>query len=71
MRGMDVRAVRKSLNLTQAEFAERLGLSPAYIGHMENGRRHPSLQLAAKMEQLAGMSGLVAARVAEKMGHVA
>lgn len=63
---MDIASVRKGLNLTQAEFAERIGTSTAYVGHLENGRRKPSLKLAAKIERLAGVEGLVAARVAEQ-----
>lgn len=65
---MDVATVRTGLNLTQAQFAEALGISQAYVGHMENGRRKPSLKLAAKIEAQFGVYGLVAARVAEKTG---
>jgi transcriptional regulator with XRE-family HTH domain len=65
---MDVATIRKGLNLTQAEFAAQLGTSAAYIGHIETGVRRPSLKLAAKIERLAGVHGLVAAVVAEKLG---
>jgi hypothetical protein len=34
---------------------------------MEQGRREPSLKLAAKMERLARVEGLVASVVAKKM----
>lgn len=34
--------LRKSLNLTQSEFADRLGLSRNYIWMLENGERTPS-----------------------------
>lgn len=68
---MDIRSVRKGLNLTQAEFAARLGVSHKYVGHLETGVRKPSLKLAAKIEALSGVSGLVDARVAEKMGAAA
>ena len=64
---MDVVSARKALNLTQAEFAEKLGLSPGYIGHLETGVRRPSIKLAVKIEKLAGVSGLVDAVVADKM----
>ncbi len=68
---MDVATLRKSLNLKQSEFAEKLGVSKAYVGHMEQGIRKPSLRLAARMEELAGMTGLVAVRVAEKTERAA
>lgn len=63
---MDVATLRKGLNLTQAQFAEALGSSTAYIGHIENGRRALSIAMAAKIERLAGVTGLVDAVVAEK-----
>ena len=64
---MDVASARKALNLTQAEFAEKLGTSVGYIGHIETGVRRPSIKLAVKIEKLAGVSGLVDAVVADKM----
>lgn len=66
MFAMDIASIRKGLKLTQAEFAQALGVSYRYIGHIERGRRHPSLKLAAKIETLSGETGLVDARVAEK-----
>jgi DNA-binding transcriptional regulator YiaG len=68
---MDVKSLRKSLNLKQSEFAAQLGISEAYVGHMEQGRRRPSLKLAAKMERLARVEGLVASVVAEQTGDTA
>lgn len=68
---MDIASIRKALGLTQAEFAERLGVSVGYVGHLETGVRKPSLKLAAQIERLGGVSGLVEARVAEKTGAAA
>lgn len=42
--GKRVCALRGLQSLTQEQLAERCGLSPAYIGHIENGARVPSLQ---------------------------
>ena len=49
----DVKAVRDSLNLTQTELAERLGIDRSSLAHMENGRKVPrpvALLLAALVE---------------------
>jgi transcriptional regulator with XRE-family HTH domain len=71
MRGMDIASIRTGLGLTQAEFAQRLGISHAYVGHLEQGVRKPSLRLAARIEEVASVTGLVAAVVAEKTGRAA
>lgn len=49
----NVKAIRESLNLTQAELAERLGIDRTSLAHMENGRKVPrpvALLLAALMD---------------------
>ena len=38
---VDVRAIRKRLALTRAEFASRFGFSPAAVKEWEIGRRSP------------------------------
>lgn len=62
----DIATLRKSLDLTQAQFAAALGISHKYVSHIEKGVRKPSLKLAAKIERLSGVEGLVQARVDEK-----
>jgi transcriptional regulator with XRE-family HTH domain len=45
--GRELRETRRALGLTQAEVAERLGVSPSYISAVEAGRRNLTLgQLA-------------------------
>lgn len=66
MRGMDIYTLRKGLDLSQAEFAAALGISHKYVSHLETGVRKPSLKLAAKIERLSGVEGLVQSRVDEK-----
>jgi transcriptional regulator with XRE-family HTH domain len=63
---MDIASLRKGMGLTQAEFADKLGVTGTYIGHLETGVRSPSLKLASRIETLAGVTGLVDAVVAEK-----
>lgn len=41
--GQTVRRRREALSMTLEELAERSGLSPNYVGSVENGRRDPSL----------------------------
>ncbi|MEA5000217.1 MAG: helix-turn-helix transcriptional regulator [Candidatus Limiplasma sp.] len=45
MLGERVKAVRKDANLTQTQFAERLGVKQNTIAQIEIGRREPSEQL--------------------------
>ena len=37
----NVKSIRKRLNMTQAELAERLGIDRSSLAHMENGRPVP------------------------------
>ena len=39
--GVNVGAIRKRMNLSQAKFAERFGLSVATVRDWEQGRRNP------------------------------
>lgn len=63
---MDIATIRKGLKLTQAEFAALLGISHKYVSHLEVGERRPSLRLAARIEEVSGVQGLVASVVADK-----
>jgi len=48
-------AARKSLGLTQAEAAARLGCSPGYVGQLESGHGSPTLD---KIHELATTLGI-------------
>lgn len=67
---MQVAAIRKDLCLSQAAFAEKLGVSPGHIGDIERGHRKLTIELASRLEALSGRVGIVAAVVAEKTGEV-
>ncbi len=41
--GQTIRRRREALGLTIEQLAERSGLSPNYVGSVENGKRDPSL----------------------------
>lgn len=65
---MDVASIRKDLNLTQAQFAQALGVSPGHVGDLERGHRRLSIKLAAKLEDLTHRRDIVSAVVAQKKG---
>src|SRR3954468_12797369 len=79
--GREVRRRRVALGLTLEQLAERSGLTPNYIGTIENGKRDPSLStvmaIAAGLSVQAGElfggvpgltpSGLEAAQLFEKV----
>jgi DNA-binding XRE family transcriptional regulator len=53
--GKRVQKRRKELNLTQEELAEKVKISRAYMGFIEQGRNVPSLELAEKIARALKM----------------
>ena len=53
--GRRIRELRKARGLTQAALAERLDISENYMGSLERGTRHPSLQLVETIAQTLGV----------------
>lgn len=47
--GNRIQKLRKSLGHSQEELAERLGISRAHMGHIEQGRKSPSIKLMEKL----------------------
>lgn len=47
--GGKIQRLRKESNLTQEEFAHRLGISRTYMGYIEQGRESPSLKILMKI----------------------
>jgi len=52
--GKNIQEVRESQNLTQAETAERVGITQAALCQIERGTRNPSLQVAAGLAAVFG-----------------
>jgi len=52
MLGGKVRALRRRENMTQGQFAERLGVSPSYLNLIENNRRPLTAPMLIKLAQL-------------------
>ncbi len=49
---MDFAAARKTLNLSQAELAERLGVNQATVSRFENGDLTPNIRTVLAMRAL-------------------
>jgi transcriptional regulator with XRE-family HTH domain len=54
--GREIRRRRRALELTLEELAEKCGLTPNYIGSVENGRRDPSLSTVLALAKGLGVS---------------
>ncbi len=55
--GEKLRMLRKRRKLTMRALATALGFqSHGYIGDLESGRKHPSLELAVKIADFFGVS---------------
>lgn len=50
--GKKVQKYRKSTGLTQEEVAEKIGISRAYMGYIEQGRYSPSLEVLEKIARV-------------------
>lgn len=50
-----IKDIRKTNDLTQAEFAEKLGVKTNYISMIERGKRTPSLNLVADISDKFGV----------------
>lgn len=61
---------RQRLGLTQAQVAERVGVAPATVANIEQGRRQPSLHLATKLARLFGLTERDFLMDAVQDGHV-
>ena len=51
-----LRAARAILDESQERFADRLGVSSAWVAMLEKGTQTPSLKLAVQIEELTGIS---------------
>jgi putative transcriptional regulator len=50
--GKKIQRRRKELNLTQEELSEKVGISRAYMGFIEQGRYAPSLEVLEKISKV-------------------
>jgi transcriptional regulator with XRE-family HTH domain len=54
--GAHIREERLKLNYTQEELAERVGVTPAFIGHIERAERSLSLETLVRICVILGVS---------------
>lgn len=47
--GLRIRTLRKKQHITQETLAERLDISPSFLGHIERGTRAASLETLVKL----------------------
>lgn len=70
--GANVRRLRERAGLSQRELAERVGMEPTYISHVECWRRCPSVDamymLASALETHPAVFMVADAREAEALG---
>ena len=52
---MNIKELRASLNLSQSQFAEKLGMDRSDIGKMENGKKNVSARTAEKIREVFGV----------------
>jgi transcriptional regulator with XRE-family HTH domain len=53
--GKIIRKVRRELNWTQDELAQKINVSSPYIGHLEKGKRHPSAKIVERLADTLGL----------------
>lgn len=61
MDGNEVKRIRMALNLTQEEFAHRLGVTLCTVNRWENNRTLPSRLAKKQIQQLANSERLLCA----------
>ena len=49
--GKKIQKLRKALGYTQEELAEKLHISRTHMGHIEQGRKSPSIKLMDKLSR--------------------
>lgn len=54
MLGKKVKLLREQKNMTQAQLAERLGVTQEYVSLMERGVKYPGLRLGVSLARVLG-----------------
>ncbi|MDO8269982.1 MAG: helix-turn-helix transcriptional regulator [Candidatus Levybacteria bacterium] len=50
--GKKIQRLRKNLDITQEELAEKTNMSRTHIGHIEQGRKSPSIKVIEKLARV-------------------
>lgn len=54
--GRKIQRKRNEIGLTQEELADKVGISRAYMGYIEQGRNAPSLEILSKIARILKIS---------------
>lgn len=54
--GRKIQKARKASGLTQEELADKVGVSRAYMGYIEQGRNVPSVEILSKIARVLRIS---------------
>ncbi len=54
--GENLKKIRTSKNITQTEFAEKLGVDKSFVSNIENGKTNPTLSTITNLAQALGVS---------------
>ena len=54
--GENLKKIRTSKNITQTEFAEKLGVDKSFVSNIENGKTNPTLSTLTNLAQALGVS---------------
>jgi len=54
--GKKIQRKRNEIGLTQEELADKVGISRAYMGYIEQGRNAPSLEILSKIARILKIS---------------
>lgn len=49
--GRRIQKLRKNLSLTQEELAEKINISRTHMGHIEQGRKSPSIKVMDRLSK--------------------
>jgi transcriptional regulator with XRE-family HTH domain len=55
---VDLREIRKSLNLSMQKFADELGVSKMFVYYIENGKRGVSIDTALRIQKFLKDKGI-------------
>lgn len=50
--GKKIQKLRKNLGYTQEELAEKINISRTHMGHIEQGRKSPSIKIMDKLARI-------------------
>lgn len=56
MMNVEIRKLRKQMSITQAQLAEKLGVSQSTVASWENGTRRPDLDMIPTLASIFGVS---------------